>query len=175
MQLDSPYMDAWDSLVRIHNRVIARLDADLAKDAAISLTWYNILSVLADSPELRLRMSEIADRIVLSRSALTRSMDKLVAAGLIARETCPEDERGAYGSLTSKGQDALRHARPIYSRGVQAYFATELTDSDTKSLKPVMDKILVCLNAASERLAADVEPAAPDIGNNTNAFDPGSD
>jgi DNA-binding MarR family transcriptional regulator len=104
--------------------VVARIEEDLKEEGEISLTWYDVLLSLENAPENRLRMSEIADRIVLSRSALTRSVDKLEAEGYLRRERCSHDERGAYAVLTKKGSGALAEARPVYWAGIKKYFAS---------------------------------------------------
>lgn len=138
---DPKYVDAWGCLLRLQSRVVARIEEDLKEEGEISLTWYDVLLSLENAPENRLRMSEIADRIVLSRSALTRSVDKLEAEGYLRRERCSHDERGAYAVLTKKGQGALAEARPVYWAGIKKYFASKLTDADISNLERILEKI----------------------------------
>ncbi len=142
MKEDPKYIDAWGYLLRLQAEVVSRIEADLKEQGEISLTWYDVLLTLDNSPEKRLRMSEIADRIVLSRSALTRSVDRLEKEGFLKREQCGHDARGAYAVLTKKGQTALSKARPVYWAGIKKYFADSLPDADISSLDRIFEKIL---------------------------------
>ena len=138
---DPKYVETWGCLLRLQSQVVARIEEDLKKQGEISLTWYDVLLALENAPGNRLRMSEIADQIVLSRSALTRSVDKLEAEGYLRRERCSHDERGAYGVLTKKGQRALAEARPVYWAGIKKYFAGNLTEADISNLERILEKI----------------------------------
>jgi DNA-binding MarR family transcriptional regulator len=140
---DEPaYIDAWGYLLRIHAELTARIEADLEAEGRISLTWYDVLLVLDNAPEKRLRLNEIAEKIVLSRSALSRSSARLVQEGYIKKETCAEDERGAYAVLTKKGQQALAQARPVYWAGIRKYFAAGLTDAEVHQLVSTFEKVM---------------------------------
>jgi DNA-binding MarR family transcriptional regulator len=138
---DPKFIDAWGYLLRLQSQVVARIEEDLKRRGEISLTWYDVLLTLEKASENRLRMSEIADRIVLSRSALTRSVDKLAAGGYLRREPCRHDERGAYAVLTKKGARALARARPVYWAGIEKYFAGGLTTADISNLERLLEKI----------------------------------
>ena len=138
---DPKYVEAWGCLLRLQSQVASRIEEDLREQGEISLTWYEVLLALESAPGNRLRMSEIADQIVLSRSALTRSVDKLEAEGFLRRERCSHDERGAYGVLTKKGQRALAEARPVYWAGIKKYFAGNLTEADISNLERILEKI----------------------------------
>jgi DNA-binding MarR family transcriptional regulator len=139
---DPKYVDAWGCLLRLQSQVAARIEEDMREQGETSLTWYDVLLALENAPENRLRMGEIANRIVLSRSALTRSVDKLEAEGYLRRERCGHDERGAYAVLTKKGQRALAEARPVYWAGIKKYFAGNLTHADISNLEGILEKIL---------------------------------
>jgi DNA-binding MarR family transcriptional regulator len=141
MREDPKYVEAWACLLRLQAQVVARVEEDLKKRGEIPLTWYDVLLALDNAPGKRLRMSEIADRIVLSRSALTRSVDKLEAGGYLKRERCSHDERGAYAVLTKEGHRALTKARPVYWAGIKTYFASTLTDADVLDLERILGKI----------------------------------
>jgi DNA-binding MarR family transcriptional regulator len=142
VQEDPKYIDAWGYVLRLQSQVVARIEEDLKRRGEISLTWYDVLLTLEKAIGKRLRMSEIADRIVLSRSALTRSVDKLEAEGYLKREPCRHDERGAYAVLTKKGARALARARPVYWAGIRKYFAAGLTNADISSLESLLEKIV---------------------------------
>jgi DNA-binding MarR family transcriptional regulator len=139
---DPKYIDAWGYLLRLQAEVIGHIEADLKEQGHISLTWYDVLLSLDNAPDRRLRMSEIADRIVLSRSALTRSVDRLQKEGYLKREPCGHDARGAYAVLTKKGVAAVTQARPVYWAGIKKYFADGLTDSELEVLDSSFSKIL---------------------------------
>ena len=138
MRKDPKYVEAWGHLLRLQARVVARIEEDLRKSGKIPLTWYDVLLALDNTTEKRLRMSEIADRIVLSRSALTRSVGKLEAEGYLKRERCSHDERGAYAVLTRKGRRALTEARPVYWAGIKKYFAANMTAAGISDLKGLL-------------------------------------
>ena len=138
MFVNPKYVEAWGHLLRLQARVVARIEEDLRKSGKIPLTWYGVLLALDNTTEKRLRMSEIADRIVLSRSALTRSVGKLEAEGYLKRERCSHDERGAYAVLTRKGRRALTEARPVYWAGIKKYFATNMTTAEISDLKGLL-------------------------------------
>ena len=138
MRTDPEHVEAWGHLLRLQARVVARIEENLRKGAKISLTWYDVLLALDNTTERRLRMSEIADRIVLSRSALTRSVGKLEAHGYLKRERCRHDKRGAYAVLTRKGRRALTEARPVYWAGIKKYFAANMTAAEISDLKGIL-------------------------------------
>lgn len=144
---DPAYMDAWGGLLRIHADVVAQVEKRLAAEQQISLTWYDVLLSLEKAPHKRLRMSELADEIVLSRSALTRSVDKLEAEGHLRRERCAEDERGAYATLTKKGENAIVRARPIYWSVVKEFFGDAANSAELAALNSVFDKVRAHIKA----------------------------
>ena len=141
MNDDPPYIDAWGYLLRVHAEVIARVEAALAEQNEISLTWYDVLLSLENAPAKRLRMSELAKAIVLSRSALTRSVDKLEQQGYLRRERCEQDDRGAYATLTKRGERAIVRARPIYWAAVKKFFGSPLNASEIATLIGVLRKV----------------------------------
>ncbi len=147
---DPDYIDAWGSLLRIEAVVVAAIEQELKQHGEISLTWYDVLLVLDKAPEKRGRMSEIADRIVLSRSALTRSIDRLEAEGYLKRERCGHDERGAYATMTKKGVRALAKARPVYWAGIKKHFASSLTHAEISELERILQKVLTAFATRSD-------------------------
>jgi len=142
---DPLYVDAWGRLLRLHAEVVARIEADLHQHGLIPLTWYDVLLALENAPRHRLRLSEVAEKIVLSRSALTRSAARLIEEGYLRREPCAEDERGAYAILTKKGKEALARARPVYWAAIRKYFAAALSDDETRTLEGILGRIVAHL------------------------------
>ncbi|MEZ5261999.1 MAG: MarR family transcriptional regulator [Acidimicrobiales bacterium] len=114
---DAPWLDereqaAWRSLVIASNRLRNVLDAELVATHHLSFADYEVFVQLSEAPEGRLRMSELAERLHLSPSGLTRRLDRLVREGSVSREQCPSDRRGSYAVLNPKGLQQLREAAP---------------------------------------------------------------
>lgn len=132
---------AWRAFLRAHATVVDRLDRELQGEQGLPLTWYEVLLHLRRAPDHRLRLSGLADRLVLSRSGLTRLVDRMVAAGLIERQVCRMDRRGAFAVLTQEGLSRLRRAAPVHLRGVQQHFAGLLTDPELDAIRTGMGKV----------------------------------
>src|SRR5262245_16025581 len=124
--LDAEQQEAWRTLLRVHGRLLARLDAELQADHAISLPDYEVLVHLSEAPARQLRMAELADRLLLSPSGLTRRLDGLVRDGLVERLACPSDRRGSLAALTQTGLDRLEKAAPTHVAGVRRYVIDRL-------------------------------------------------
>lgn len=136
-------IDTWGKLLRIHSNSTVAIETALSQKDQISLVWYDVLLVVSKAPEKRLRFAEIADRIVLTRSGLSRCIANLEKKGYIKREKCEEDKRGAYAILTDKGQKALKSAWPVYRNGISETFIDRLSSKDIKQLDEIFDKILM--------------------------------
>jgi DNA-binding MarR family transcriptional regulator len=146
--LDETALAAWRGFITAHASLIERIDRDLAAAECVPLSWYDILIELTEAPERRLRMSELASRVVLSRSTLTHLIERLEAHQLVKRERSDSDRRGAYAVLTDQGYAALRKAWPIYAHGISTYFASHLHTEEIKTLTTVFARILAALRAA---------------------------
>ena len=130
-------------MLEAHSTLVARLDAELERDHGLPLTSYEVLMYLADSGEGKLRMGELADRLLLSRSGITRLVDRLQRQGLVKREPCEDDGRGYYAVLTPNGREKLQAARPDHLNGVRRHFVSHLSASDLEALKHVWERLLV--------------------------------
>ena len=119
---DDPRLGAWRNFLQAHARLLRRLDDELQDAHGLSLAEYDALLQLANAPGRRLRMSVLAERVLLSRSGITRLVDRLEAAGMVERSACATDARGAEAALTSTGLDRLRTASRTHLDGVQRYF-----------------------------------------------------
>jgi DNA-binding MarR family transcriptional regulator len=119
--LDDSEQQVWRSLLAIQRRLEERLDQDLRAAHGLSLNDYEVLVHLSEAPQLALRMSELADRLLLSRSGLTRRIDGLVRGGMVERRVCPSDGRGLLAQLTPAGAERLHQAAPTHVRGVRQY------------------------------------------------------
>jgi DNA-binding MarR family transcriptional regulator len=147
--LDERHLAAWRTFITAHAALIDAIERDLRGAGVISLTWYDVLIELAEAPDHRLRLHELARAVVLSRSGLTRLVDRIEAAGLLRREPCPEDRRGAYAVLTPAGQAALHAAWPVYARGIATHFARHLSDADAATLDGALGRALTAARADS--------------------------
>src|SRR5204863_4850201 len=121
---------AWRAFLEAHARVSRRLDDELRAAHGISLAEYDALVQLVETPEQRLRMNQLAERVLLSRSGVTRLIDRLVADGLVTRRACTTDARGAEAVLTAEGRARLRAATPTHLRGVREYFLESIAPDD---------------------------------------------
>jgi DNA-binding MarR family transcriptional regulator len=138
---DDPRLDTWGNFLRAHARVVRALEAELQADQDLALTDYDVLVQLSAADDRRLRMSELADRLVLSRSGATRLVDRLVADGLVERVVCESDRRGQWASLTDAGYRRLREASPTHLRGVANHFLDRFDTDELAALGAMLDRL----------------------------------
>ncbi|HEV7754434.1 MAG TPA: MarR family transcriptional regulator [Mycobacteriales bacterium] len=131
----------WRSFLRAHATVVRTLEAELVAAKQLPLAWYDVLVQLVETPAKRLRMTELADRVLLSRSGVTRLVDRMVRAGLLRRTPCEDDLRGTYAEITNEGFDALRAASPIHLRGIAEHMTSLLEPAELAALGAAMEKI----------------------------------
>jgi DNA-binding MarR family transcriptional regulator len=131
----------WRSFLRAHAGVVRELERELAVEAGLPLTWYDVLLQLAEAPGRRLRMADLAERVLLSRSGLTRLVDRLEAERLVRRERSRDDARGTFTVLTVDGLDRLRAAAPIHLAGIQRHFLSHLDDAALRSLGALLGRL----------------------------------
>lgn len=130
-----PRLAPWRAFLTAHALVSRRLDDDLRAEHQMTLAEYAALLQLAESPGRRLRMNQLADGIVLSRSGVTRLIDRLEADGLVARSQCSSDGRGAEAVLTDQGLIRLRQASRTHLRGIEAYFLASVQPIDLEAIE----------------------------------------
>ena len=135
------HLSAWRAFITAHAHLIERIDRVLSAERQIPLRWYDVLIELHAASGQSLRMHELADRVVLSRSGLTRLVDNLEAAGLLARHACETDRRGTYITLADKGKGALRKAWPAYAKGIADYFARHLSEAEARTLAELLTRV----------------------------------
>ncbi len=139
---DDPRLRAWVAFLQAHASVTRRLEAELQAERGLSLADYDALLQLALAGERQLRMGELAERVVLSRSGVSRLVDRLAADGLVERRSCPTDARGAWAQLTPAGLDRLREAAPTHLRGVDTHFLTAIAEEDREVLVRALEAIV---------------------------------
>jgi len=137
-----PRLTAWRTFLRAHASVVRELERELQSEQHLALTDYDVLVQLAAAGDRRLRMSELADALLLSRSGATRLIDRLVTDGLVERVTCESDRRGQWASLTDAGHQRLRRASPTHLRGVAEHFLDRLPPDDLATMERMLDRVL---------------------------------
>jgi DNA-binding MarR family transcriptional regulator len=108
----------------------------------MSLSWYDVLLELAAAPERRLRMTDLGERVVLSRTRVSRLVDEIAAAGLVVREQNPMDGRSAYATLTAEGLKRYRKAAPAYLAAIEQHFSRPLDDEELGTVARVLQRVL---------------------------------
>ena len=139
--LDRDELGAWRGLLRVHAAMTKTLDAELMREHRLPLSSYEVLLYLADSPEGRLRMSELADSVLLSRSGLTRLVDRLERDGLLRRRRCEEDQRGWFAEITDEGRELFERARVTHLQGVRQRFLSRLSRDEQRALAALWEKV----------------------------------
>jgi DNA-binding MarR family transcriptional regulator len=131
----------WRSFLRAHATALRELERELVAETGMPLGWYDVLLQLAEAPGRRLRMAELADRVLLSRSGLTRLIDRLQAEGLVRREPSPDDARGTFTVLTLAGVGRLRAAAPVHLAGIQQHWLGHFSDDELRELGTLLRRL----------------------------------
>ncbi len=142
-------MQAWRGFLTAHARITAALSAELEEAGEIPLTWYDVLVQLGEGGG-RLRMQDLARSVLLSKSGLTRLVDRMEAEGLVRREQCPTDKRGMLAVITPAGTAALRRASPVHLAGIERHFARHLSEGDAQTLRSAFEEMVGVLEAEAE-------------------------
>ena len=132
---------AWRGLLRAHAALVKSLDAELEAAHGIGLTTYEVLVHLSDAPRCQMRMCDLASTVLLSRSGLTRLVDRLERDGLLERLSCTHDARGAYAVLTASGRAKLRAASSTHLAGMRAHFLDRFEDEELQMLGELCERI----------------------------------
>jgi DNA-binding MarR family transcriptional regulator len=146
---------AWRGLLRAHAGLVKALDGELEAAHGLGLNSYEVLLRLEGAPGRRLRMCELAESALLSRSGLTRLVDRLEREGFVAREDCEHDARGSFAALTESGERAVRDARATYIAGVRRHFLARFSARELDALRACWERL------AEEPGAGSRAPACP--------------
>jgi DNA-binding MarR family transcriptional regulator len=138
-------MDAWPLFLRAHAALTDAMGARLSAAGLPSLLWYDALWALERAPERRLRMGELAEAMVLSRSHLTHLVGQLEKAGLVRRSRSPEDGRGAYAGLTNKGAAMRARMWPVYRAAIEELFVRPLRPAQANAMAAAFRRLLAGL------------------------------
>lgn len=147
----APAFHAWALLLATHATLVEKIESALAAEGLPPLAWYDALWELEKAEGGRLRMHELAQAVVLSRSNLTRLIDRLENAKLTARERCADDRRGAFAVLLAAGRDMRRRMWPVYRKEIQALFASHLSDREADALSATLAKVLRAASTSGDK------------------------
>jgi DNA-binding MarR family transcriptional regulator len=137
---EDPEVAAWRQLLVAHSRLLPAIERDLRAAGQVSLSWYDVLLELNAAPGRRLRMSELGQRAVLSRTRVSRVVDELAAAGLAERQPDEADGRSSFAVLTPAGKNALRRAWPVYREAIRRRLGAHLTAQQCRQLARLLDQ-----------------------------------
>lgn len=132
---------AWAALLRTHAGVVSRVAGDLVATTKLPIQWYDMLLELEHAPERRLRMQDLGERVVLSRSRVSRIVDELVAANLVVRTADPNDGRVVHAAMTAAGRTRLRRAAPVYVNAVASRFGDQLTAGELETIADALGRL----------------------------------
>jgi DNA-binding MarR family transcriptional regulator len=134
--------DAWRSLLRAHATLMRRLDTDLERETGLALADFDVLAQLAEAHG-ELRMTELADRALISRSGMSRRVARLADEGLVRRDKADTDGRGVVVALTEAGMARLAETAPLHARGISKLFVAQLDDQELALLERALNKVIV--------------------------------
>ena len=146
MQAEPAWLDAdeerlWRRFVEVSGRVIQTLDASLKAEADMSFDDYEVLVHLSEADQRRLRMAELSERLLYSRSRLTQRVDRLVRRGWVVREKCEDDGRGMYAVLTPEGLAAIEGAAPLHVADVRRALLDHIEPTEFEAVDRVFGRI----------------------------------
>ncbi len=153
-RLDACELSAWRGLLRVHASMVKALDAQLEAEHGLPLSSYEVLLHLADADRCRMRMHDVASSVLLSRSGLTRLVDRLERDGYVERVSCSDDARGAFACLTDRGRAKLAEARATHLAGVRRLFLAHFSDGELETLSGFWSRLLPPGRACSKDLTA---------------------
>ncbi|MEV6692400.1 MarR family transcriptional regulator [Micromonospora sp. NPDC051196] len=153
--LSNDRLTAWRAYIEASQRLLTRLEDDLRDTSGLSLADYHVLVLLSEAPGQRLRMGELAGRLVFSPSRLTYQISSMQRRGLVARQPCPQDGRGSEAVLTAAGLLALREAAPHHLHSVRMHLMDDLDDAEIAFLTRIFTRL-------GQRLHGTASPAHSD-------------
>ncbi|MDG4788373.1 MarR family transcriptional regulator [Micromonospora sp. WMMD1102] len=161
--LDAERLACWRAYVESSQLLLNRLDDELRGASELSLADYHVLVLLSEAPRQRLRMGELAGRLVFSPSRLTYQISSMERRGLVARQSCPEDRRGSEAVLTAAGLLTLRDAAPQHAASVRGYLMDDLDEAEVACLTRVFDRLAGRLRADGTTTPASRTPGSVSV------------
>ncbi len=153
-----PGISAWSFLLRAHAAVVRKIERDLETATGMSLSWYDVLLELNAAPARRLRMSELGEKAVLSRTRVSRIVDELAEAGHVQRSINPDDRRSSYAEITTQGRAAFRRTAPKYLATVREHFSEVLTPEQLGAVREAMQALLNGAGSAAPDRSSETSP-----------------
>jgi DNA-binding MarR family transcriptional regulator len=141
-ELSAGELGAWRGLLRVHSALVKSLDAELLAEHQLPLISYEVLINLQAAPGRRRRMAELADSVLLSRSGMTRLVDRLERDGLLERDTVTSDGRGCFAVLTDRGEQLLARARATHLDGVRERFLRHFAPDELEMLGELWERVV---------------------------------
>src|SRR6266545_454631 len=145
------FLEAWLAFLGAHSRAVSLVSAELEEACGISLAWFDVLFQTNIAPERRLRMHELADVLLLSKSGLTRLIDRVEEAGLVERVVVPGDRRSLHVQLTRHGRQVLRKATVVTRRSIEEHFGSRLRDSELRVLRDSLPRVAPITSKTTKR------------------------
>ena len=142
---------AWVRLLEAHTVLVDLFEAELRRDCGVPVTWYDVLIKIWLAPGHRLRMADLADQVLLSRSWLTRRVDQLEEAGLVRREHVGEDGRGVLAVMTPQGLETFAEMETSHTRSIEQHFSSLLTSEEAAVLERACERIATAGRASLKR------------------------
>jgi DNA-binding MarR family transcriptional regulator len=133
---------AWRAFLTAHARITDVLARELREGTGLPLTWYDVLVQLSEATDHRLRMQELADRVLLSKSGLTRLIDRMEQEGYVSRYPCEDDRRGTWAQMTDAGYATIRGAAPTHLAGIATHFAAVLEGDEADVLAAALGRVV---------------------------------
>ena len=134
--------EAWGSLLRVHAQLVPDMDLELRSRVRLPLAWYDILLELYAADGQALTMSDLAERVVLSRTRVSRVVDELAGDGLVERRQHPGDKRSAFAALTDAGRRRYREAAPVYLGAIERHVAGPLSKPELEMLRDLLERLV---------------------------------
>lgn len=156
--VDPSHLRAWMAFLQAHDAVVDAVEGDLVRGRGLTLSSYEVLSRLARQPDGSMRMQDLARGALLTKSGTTRLVDRMQAAGLIARRPCAEDRRVVYAALTAAGRRALAAAAPVFHRSLDAHFAALLPCDE---VPPFLDALRTLIEGNGQQVVGECHSGVP--------------
>ncbi|WP_235079421.1 MarR family winged helix-turn-helix transcriptional regulator [Amycolatopsis orientalis] len=134
-------LDAWRAMLLAHSAALRAIETDVQRGGTVPLTWYDVLLELNAAGKKGLRMAEVADRVVLSRTRVSRLVDEMVRAGLVTKRPEPDDRRVSWAVITDEGVRALRKTAPVYLKSIERHFSAHISDEEAAVLGKALQRV----------------------------------
>jgi DNA-binding MarR family transcriptional regulator len=136
-----PHREAWIAIAQTHAAVTGRLQEVLTGAELPPLAWFEVLATLDRAPEQRLKMGDLAEALVITRGGLTKLVDRLIKAGLLARTFCETDRRVSYATLLPAGTELLEEMRPLVRAELASAFSSNLSVEQAEELRSMLEQV----------------------------------